>query len=93
MTLTCSRRSTLAGYLFWIRLVVGNLPEVLAATYTFNNANIIETPRYTAKQEPDTFVLHIIKTERSDTAFYYCEQVLELQTTFLNKTLLRVKGK
>ncbi|XP_070770043.1 uncharacterized protein [Enoplosus armatus] len=92
VTLTCSRQSRLAGVLFWIRLAAGNFPEVLGATYTFDSANFNKTPRITAKQEPGTFVLHITKTELSDTAFYYCEQVVELQTTFLNKTFLRVEG-
>ncbi|XP_031695849.1 uncharacterized protein LOC116378171, partial [Anarrhichthys ocellatus] len=41
---------------------------------------------------PGTFALHITKTELGDTAFYYCHQVVELQTTFFNKTFLRVKG-
>lgn len=93
VNLTCNCQSKPEGTLFWIRLVAGNLPEVLGATYTFDNAHINKTPRITAKQEPGTFVLHITKTELSDTAFYYCEKHVELQTTFLNITFLRVKGK
>ncbi|XP_076595894.1 signal-regulatory protein beta-2-like [Chaetodon auriga] len=92
VTLTCSRHSGLGGLLFWIKLAVGNFPEVLAATYTFDNGGIITTPRCTAKTEPGAFVLDITKTELSDTAFYYCEQVTELKTTILNKTFLQVKG-
>ncbi|XP_054453727.1 uncharacterized protein LOC129090202 [Anoplopoma fimbria] len=92
VTLTCSRQSSSAGYLFWIRLVAGNFPEPLASTYTFDNANVFKTRRITAKQGFGTFVLHIAKTELSDTALYYCQQVVELQTAFLNKTFLGVKG-
>ncbi|XP_022616068.1 signal-regulatory protein beta-2-like [Seriola dumerili] len=92
VTLTCSRQNIDVGTLFWIRLVAGNLPEVLGATYTFASAYFNKTPRITAKQEPGTFVLHITKTELSDTAFYYCEKHVELRTTFLNITFLRVKG-
>ncbi|KAA8588680.1 hypothetical protein FQN60_010025, partial [Etheostoma spectabile] len=91
VTLTCSRPSGLSGYLFWIRVAAGNFPEMLGATYTFDNAKVNKSPRITVKQEPGTFVLHITKTELIDTAFYYCEQVVELQTTFLNKTSLKVK--
>ncbi|XP_038555740.1 uncharacterized protein LOC119888987 isoform X2 [Micropterus salmoides] len=91
VTLICSRQSRLAGILFWIRLAPGSFPEILGATYTFDNAYVNKTPRITAKQEPGTFVLHMTQTELSDTAFYYCEQVVELQTTFLSKTFLRVK--
>ncbi|XP_051275424.1 signal-regulatory protein beta-2-like isoform X1 [Dicentrarchus labrax] len=92
VTLTCSRQTGSPGYLFWIRLVVGKLPEVLGRTYTFDNGNVNKTPRITTKQEPGTFILHITKTELSDTAYYYCQQVVELQTTFLNTTFLRVTG-
>ncbi|XP_044060551.1 signal-regulatory protein beta-2-like isoform X2 [Siniperca chuatsi] len=92
VTLTCSRQSKLSGFLFWIKLAAGNFPEVLGATYTFDSANVNKTPHITAKQESGTFILHITKTELSDTAFYYCEQVVELHTTFLNKTFLRVEG-
>uniref|UniRef100_A0A3Q3J1E2 Ig-like domain-containing protein n=1 Tax=Monopterus albus TaxID=43700 RepID=A0A3Q3J1E2_MONAL len=52
-----------------------------------------KTPRITVKQEPGTFVLHILKAQLSDTAFYYCEKLVELRRTFLNITFLRVKGK
>ncbi|XP_034399680.1 uncharacterized protein LOC117737684 isoform X3 [Cyclopterus lumpus] len=92
VTLTCSRRSSLSGYLSWIRIVAGNFPEILASTYTFDNASVFQTHRFTAKQGPGTFVLHITKAELSDAAFYCCQQALELHTLFLNKTFLRVKG-
>uniref|UniRef100_I3IXB0 Ig-like domain-containing protein n=1 Tax=Oreochromis niloticus TaxID=8128 RepID=I3IXB0_ORENI len=92
VTLTCSRRSNLSGLLFWIRVVAGNLPEVLGATYTFDHATVNKTPRITTKQETGTFVLHIIQTQLNDTAFYYCKEVIELKTTQWNITFLRVKG-
>uniref|UniRef100_A0A3Q4HMJ8 Ig-like domain-containing protein n=1 Tax=Neolamprologus brichardi TaxID=32507 RepID=A0A3Q4HMJ8_NEOBR len=81
VTLTCSRRSNLSGLLFWIRVVAGNLPEVLGATYTFDHGTVNGTPRIPTKQETGTFVLHIIQTQLNDTAFYYCEEVIELKTT------------
>lgn len=95
VTLTCSRQKIplYTGYLFWTKLAAGNFPEVLGATYNYDLDIVNKTPRITTKQEPGTFVLHITKAELNDTAFYYCEQVVELQTTFLNKTFLRVKGK
>ncbi|XP_026214213.1 signal-regulatory protein beta-2-like [Anabas testudineus] len=92
VTLKCSRPSSDAGTLFWIKLAAGNLPEVLGATYTFDNGNVNKTPRITTRQEPGTFVLHITKTELSDSAFYYCEEHFELRTTFVNITFLRVQG-
>ena len=78
---------------FWIIIVAGNFPEISASTYTFDNASVFHTHRITAKQGPGTFVLHITKAELSDAAFYCCQQAVELQTLFLNKTFLRVKGK
>ncbi|XP_049442817.1 signal-regulatory protein beta-2-like [Epinephelus fuscoguttatus] len=92
VTLTCSRQSGLAGVLLWMRVVPGNFPEILGATYTFDSAVANKAPRITTKQEPGIFVLHITQTELSDAACYYCQQVIELKTTFLNKTLLRVNG-
>ncbi|XP_049442784.1 signal-regulatory protein beta-2-like [Epinephelus fuscoguttatus] len=92
VTLTCSRQSGLAGVLLWMRVVPGNVPEILGATYTFDSAIVNKAPRITTKQEPGIFVLHITQTELSDAALYYCQQVVELKTTFLNKTLLRVNG-
>ncbi|XP_022054882.2 uncharacterized protein LOC110954600 [Acanthochromis polyacanthus] len=92
VTLICSRNSKSGGLLFWFRVVTGNLPEVLGATYTFDSSTFNETPRITAKQEPGTFILRITQTKLSDTAFYYCEEIVELRTTFLNITFLAVKG-
>ncbi|XP_028272048.1 uncharacterized protein LOC114442559 isoform X2 [Parambassis ranga] len=92
VTLRCSRRSESSGFMFWNKLVAGNLPEVLGATYTFDQGTVNKTPHITARQEPGTFILHITQTQLSDTAFYYCQEILELQTTLLNITLLSVKG-
>ncbi|XP_036932353.1 uncharacterized protein LOC119007091 [Acanthopagrus latus] len=90
VTLTCRRQSSLSGVLFWIRLVVGSFPEVAAATYTFDGSSVHTSSRFKAKQEPGTFVLYITKAELSDAAFYYCQQVIELRATFLNKTFLNI---
>uniref|UniRef100_A0A3P8RXD8 Ig-like domain-containing protein n=1 Tax=Amphiprion percula TaxID=161767 RepID=A0A3P8RXD8_AMPPE len=92
VTLTCIRNSGSGGLLFWFRVVAGNLPEVLGATYTFDSGTFNETPRIIAKQEPGTFILHITQTKLSDTAFYYCEEIVELRTTLMNITFLAVKG-
>ncbi|XP_054872808.1 uncharacterized protein LOC111581314 isoform X2 [Amphiprion ocellaris] len=92
VTLTCIRNSGSGGLLFWFRVVAGNLPEVLGATYTFDSGTFNETPRIIAKQEPGTFILHITQTKLSDTAFYYCEEIVELRTTLMNISFLAVKG-
>uniref|UniRef100_A0A3B3XJG4 Ig-like domain-containing protein n=1 Tax=Poecilia mexicana TaxID=48701 RepID=A0A3B3XJG4_9TELE len=92
VTLTCSRRPSSSGYLFWMKVVAGNLPEVLAATYTFDSNIANSTPRITTKQEPGTFLLHIKQTELKDTAFYYCEEIIDLQRTLWNVTFVKVKG-
>uniref|UniRef100_A0A3Q3AFG5 Ig-like domain-containing protein n=1 Tax=Kryptolebias marmoratus TaxID=37003 RepID=A0A3Q3AFG5_KRYMA len=84
VTLTCSRRSNKSGSLFWIKLVPGNLPEVLGATYTFNHSIVKETLHFKLNHGPETFVLQIYQIKLSDTAFYYCEEVIDLQKTVLN---------
>lgn len=93
VTLTCDRRTSDSGTLFWIKLAAGNLPKVLGATYTFDGGYVNKTPRTTTRQEPGTFILHITRAELRDTAFYYCEKHVELKTTFLNITFLRVERK
>jgi len=92
VTLTCSRRSEASALLFWTKLIAGKLPQILGATYAFDSGIVNNTPGFTAKKEPGTFVLHITQTKLSDTAFYYCEETDELQKRYLNVTFLRVKG-
>lgn len=92
VTLTCSWRRNSSGYLFWMKVVAGNLPEVLGATYTFGGIIVNSTPRFKTEKEPGTFLLHIKQTELKDTAFYYCEEILELQKSLQNVTFLKVKG-
>uniref|UniRef100_A0A667WP10 Ig-like domain-containing protein n=1 Tax=Myripristis murdjan TaxID=586833 RepID=A0A667WP10_9TELE len=92
VTLTCMRHdSSDTKYLFWIRLVAGNFPEVLGRTFSFPYISHDGVARITAKQEPGKFVLHITKTQLSDTAIYYCIKVEQLRMTFLNGTFLRIK--
>nr|XP_046261696.1 uncharacterized protein LOC124067944 [Scatophagus argus] len=94
VTLTCTRQKAQDGTtaLFWIRVVSGNLPEFLGATYTFDYKGINQTPRITAKQGPGTFLLHIKETKRSDTGLYYCVKVYLRDMKFLNATFLIIKG-
>ncbi|XP_071313786.1 signal-regulatory protein beta-2-like [Trachinotus anak] len=90
--LTCTRPSSDHGaYLFWIRLVSGNLPEFLGGTFSFDYDIFNKTSRITAKQEPGTFLLHISEAELSDTGLYYCIKVDVLYMKFLKGTFLRIK--
>uniref|UniRef100_A0A3B5PYI4 Uncharacterized LOC111607142 n=1 Tax=Xiphophorus maculatus TaxID=8083 RepID=A0A3B5PYI4_XIPMA len=75
-----------------MKVVAGNLPEVLGATYTFGGIIVNSTPRFETEKEQGTFLLHIKQTELKDTAFYYCEEILELQKSLQNVTFLKVKG-
>uniref|UniRef100_A0A665WDK6 Ig-like domain-containing protein n=1 Tax=Echeneis naucrates TaxID=173247 RepID=A0A665WDK6_ECHNA len=79
------------GKLFWIRLVSGNLAELLGGTYSFDHNFVNKTLRFATKQETGTFLLHINETEQSDTGLYYCIKVEGLDMKFLKGTFLRIK--
>lgn len=78
---------------FWIKLVLGNLPEILGRAYSFNyeDGNVIS--RIITKQEPGRFYLNITKSKLSDSGFYYCLKQHHLNISFLKGTFLRIKGK
>ena len=92
--LTCRRQKTDFGAkLFWIRLVSGNLPEILGGTFSFDDDGVNTTPHFTVKQEPGSFVLYIHKAEPSDAGGYYCMEQLNLNMKLLIGTFLKIKGK
>ncbi|XP_029368734.1 uncharacterized protein LOC115050127 isoform X1 [Echeneis naucrates] len=91
--LTCPRQtSDYSATLFWIRLVSGNLAELLGGTNSFDDYRVNKNPHFTTKQEPGTFLLYINETEQSDTGLYYCIKVRDLDMKFLKGTFLRIKG-
>uniref|UniRef100_A0A3Q3AEK8 Ig-like domain-containing protein n=1 Tax=Kryptolebias marmoratus TaxID=37003 RepID=A0A3Q3AEK8_KRYMA len=93
VTLSCQRdASGDVASLFWIRLVVGNMPEILGKTFSFNYDKANLKSHITTKQEPGRFILHIARTKLSDTAFYYCLKSNRYNLTFLRGTFLRIKG-
>uniref|UniRef100_A0A671XXL0 Ig-like domain-containing protein n=1 Tax=Sparus aurata TaxID=8175 RepID=A0A671XXL0_SPAAU len=92
VTLTCARHdSWLSTQLFWIRLVSGNMPELLGGTYSFDFDGVNKTPRITAKQGDGTFLLHISEAQLSDTGLYYCLKQKQLDMTFMEGTFLRIQ--
>uniref|UniRef100_A0A671XXP5 Ig-like domain-containing protein n=1 Tax=Sparus aurata TaxID=8175 RepID=A0A671XXP5_SPAAU len=93
VTLTCDRqKSWRQTYLYWIRLVPGTFPEDLAGTLAYDLEDYVETHHITAKLEPGKLILHILETQLSDTAIYYCITVSKFKMTFLKGTFLRIKG-
>uniref|UniRef100_A0A665WCI9 Ig-like domain-containing protein n=1 Tax=Echeneis naucrates TaxID=173247 RepID=A0A665WCI9_ECHNA len=94
VNLTCPRqKSDYSATLFWIRLVAGNLPEVLGGTFSFHDHNHVnKTPHFTTKQEPGIYLLHINKIQQSDTGLYYCINTEKLNLKFLTGTFLRIKA-
>uniref|UniRef100_A0A665WDF8 Ig-like domain-containing protein n=1 Tax=Echeneis naucrates TaxID=173247 RepID=A0A665WDF8_ECHNA len=91
--LTCPRHiSDYNANFFWIRLVSGNMPELLGRTYLFHNDGTKKTPRITAKEEPETFPLKISKADQSDTGLYYCVKVVQLDLEVIKGTFLKIKG-
>ncbi|XP_035983546.1 uncharacterized protein LOC118557520, partial [Fundulus heteroclitus] len=94
VTLTCPRQTS-ALYketLYWIRLISGNWPEFLGATFNFKYDDVSKIPRIQTKQEPGEFLLHINEAQRNDTGLYYCIKVRQLDFIFMNGTFLQIKG-
>uniref|UniRef100_A0A665WDB9 Ig-like domain-containing protein n=1 Tax=Echeneis naucrates TaxID=173247 RepID=A0A665WDB9_ECHNA len=90
--LTCPRHiSDYNANFFWIRLVSGNMPELLGRTYLFHYDGTKKTPRITAKEEPETFPLKISKADQSDTGLYYCVKVVQLDLEVIKGTFLKIK--
>ncbi|XP_051810421.1 uncharacterized protein LOC127535764 [Acanthochromis polyacanthus] len=93
VTLTCTRqRSSHKETLYWIRLVSGKYPEFMGGTHTFDYDGVNKTPYITTKQGPGAFILQIHETQLSDSGFYYCIKVNQLNMEFVNTTFLRIKG-
>ncbi|XP_051810656.1 uncharacterized protein LOC127535819 [Acanthochromis polyacanthus] len=92
VTLTCTRQRSLHEHtLHWIRLVSGKYPEFLGGTFSFDYNDVNKTPHITAIQGPGTFILQIHETQLSDSGFYYCIKVNQLDTEFMNTTFLKIK--
>uniref|UniRef100_A0A672IQL8 Ig-like domain-containing protein n=1 Tax=Salarias fasciatus TaxID=181472 RepID=A0A672IQL8_SALFA len=73
VTLTCPREKRLDDEkLYWIRIISGHQPEFLGRTFVFDYEEVNQTPHFTTKQGPGTFILHIHQTQISDTGLYYC---------------------
>uniref|UniRef100_A0A3Q3FTA6 Ig-like domain-containing protein n=1 Tax=Labrus bergylta TaxID=56723 RepID=A0A3Q3FTA6_9LABR len=92
VTLTCPRdASWYSTQLFWLRLVSGDLPEVLGGTFSFEYDDVHKTPRITAKQKPGTFVMIIDKAKVGDTGLYFCVKQERINMTVLKGTFLQIK--
>ncbi|XP_075336644.1 uncharacterized protein LOC142397186 [Odontesthes bonariensis] len=95
VALTCPRQKSLLHQetLYWIRLVSGNWPEFLGATYNFDDKfdDVNQIPHITAKQGDETFILHFNGAKLNDTGLYYCFKIKQLYMTFLYGTFLKIK--
>ncbi|XP_027141799.1 uncharacterized protein LOC109138840 isoform X2 [Larimichthys crocea] len=84
VTLKCPCKSFQS--LFWIRLIPGNLPEVLGKA--LNSMGVDSHIRTT--DESGAFFLRIKKTKLSDTGVYFCVQMQNI-LTFLKGADLKVE--
>ncbi|XP_034037265.1 uncharacterized protein LOC117520071 [Thalassophryne amazonica] len=94
VTLTCNIITKITlNSLFWIRLVSGNVPEVVGATFSFEHeGHDNKMPHITAKVKNELFILKITEANHSDTGLYYCTVVQQLDMKFMKGILLKVKG-
>uniref|UniRef100_A0A3Q2DVA4 Ig-like domain-containing protein n=1 Tax=Cyprinodon variegatus TaxID=28743 RepID=A0A3Q2DVA4_CYPVA len=94
VTLTCPRQTATLYHetLYWIRLVSGNWPEFLGATFNFEFEEVSKIPYIETKQDQGEFLLHINEAQQNDTGLYYCIKVRQLDFIFMNGTFLKIKG-
>uniref|UniRef100_A0A3Q2D889 Ig-like domain-containing protein n=1 Tax=Cyprinodon variegatus TaxID=28743 RepID=A0A3Q2D889_CYPVA len=94
VTLTCPRQTATLYQetLYWIRLVSGNWPEFLGATFNFEFDEVSKIPYIETKQDQGEFLLHINEAQQNDTGLYYCIKVRQLDFIFMNGTFLKIKG-
>uniref|UniRef100_A0A672INC5 Ig-like domain-containing protein n=1 Tax=Salarias fasciatus TaxID=181472 RepID=A0A672INC5_SALFA len=93
VTLTCPREKRLDDEkLYWIRIISGHQPEFLGRTFVFDYDEVNQTPHFTTKQGPGTFILHIHQTQISDTGLYYCIRAETFKMIFLRGVFLKVEA-
>ncbi|CAK6964969.1 uncharacterized protein LOC122990103 [Scomber scombrus] len=85
VNMTCKREST--GTIYWIKLVSGKVPKILARTYGVEDGTHI-----TADEEPGKFVLRITKVKLNDTGVYFCMRAPQQNVIFLKGLNLKVEG-
>ncbi|XP_061747836.1 uncharacterized protein LOC133546034 [Nerophis ophidion] len=96
VSLKCPSETTqIIQRLFWVRLLSGTSPEIVAKTASYDSGSVERGTsksghRITVKKEQGTFVLQISQVEKSDTAIYYCLKVELGQLSFLKGTFLQV---
>ncbi|XP_035983529.1 uncharacterized protein LOC118557506 [Fundulus heteroclitus] len=94
VTLTCPRQTNplYQETFYWIRLVSGNWPEFLGATFNSVDNEASKIPHIQTKQQPGEFLLYVNKAQRNDTGLYYCIKVRQLDFIFVNGTFVKIKG-
>ncbi|XP_035983521.1 uncharacterized protein LOC118557499 [Fundulus heteroclitus] len=94
VTLTCPRQTSplYQETFYWIRLVSGNWPEFLGATFNSVDNEASKIPHIQTKQQPGEFLLYVNKAQRNDTGLYYCIKVRQLDFIFVNGTFVKIKG-
>ncbi|XP_043983745.1 uncharacterized protein LOC122837455 [Gambusia affinis] len=94
VTLSCPHQTS-ALYretLYWIRLVSGNWPEFLGATFNFMDDDVSKISYIQTKQEEGKFLLYINKAKRNDNGLYYCIKIRQLDFIFIKGNFLKVEG-
>ncbi|XP_029973180.1 uncharacterized protein LOC115407007 [Salarias fasciatus] len=92
VTFTCPRTFGSQKKVYWIRIVSGHQPEFLGGTIGYDSPEVNQTPHFTTKQGPGTFILNIHQTQINDTGLYYCIHTSWSNMTFLRGVFLTVQG-
>ncbi|XP_029973157.1 uncharacterized protein LOC115406985 [Salarias fasciatus] len=92
VTFTCPRTLSHQEKVYWIKIISGHQPEFLGGTISYDSSDVNQTPHFTTKQGPGTFILHINQIQINDTGLYYCIHTSWTNMTFLRGVFLIVQG-
>uniref|UniRef100_A0A8C9S6X9 Ig-like domain-containing protein n=1 Tax=Scleropages formosus TaxID=113540 RepID=A0A8C9S6X9_SCLFO len=93
VTLSCFCLKDEVSFIAWFKQPVGQKPQIIVKAYYLADGDFSDElknkDRFHVRKEQGSFNLTISKTERSDSAVYYCAAVFYYEITFGQGTFLK----